>query len=69
MAYPSAAERGGACAREQEAYFAMGELTQEEQDLDNEPLAGTLERMRWERTTGGIAKAGVLEAISNNRAY
>lgn len=29
----------GAHAREQKAYFAMGELTQEGQDLGNEPLA------------------------------
>ncbi len=39
------------CAREQEAYFAIGELTQEEgRDLRDEPLAETLGRMRWERT-------------------
>jgi hypothetical protein len=31
-----------ACAREQEAYFAIGELTQETQDLCSEPLGKTL---------------------------
>ena len=31
-----------ACAREQEAYFAIGELTQETQDLRSEPLGKTL---------------------------
>ncbi len=31
-----------ACAREQEAYFAIGELTQETQDLRGEPLGKTL---------------------------
>ncbi len=35
-----------ACAREQEAYFAIGELTHEEaQGFRSKPL----ERMRWER--------------------
>ncbi len=40
------------CAREQESYFAIGELTQEEEahSLRNEPLVETLGRMRWERT-------------------
>ena len=32
-----------ACAREQEVYFAIGELTQERQDLRSEPLGKTLE--------------------------
>jgi hypothetical protein len=48
----------GACAREQEAYFAIGELTQEEtQGLGSKPLAEALERMRRERagSRGGIA--------------
>ena len=47
-----------ACAREQEAYFAIGELTQEEtQGLRSKPLADALERMRRERAggKGGIA--------------
>ena len=35
------------CAREQEAYFAIGELTQEKQGLRSEPLAEALERIRW----------------------
>jgi predicted Fe-S protein YdhL (DUF1289 family) len=47
------------CAREQEAYFAIGELTQEEkaQGFGSKPLAEALERMRRERTGGreGIA--------------
>jgi predicted Fe-S protein YdhL (DUF1289 family) len=39
-----------ACAREQEAYFAIGELTQEEaQGFGSKPLAEALERMRPER--------------------
>ncbi len=39
------------CAREQEAYFAIGELTQEEdRGLRDEALVETLGRMRWERT-------------------
>jgi hypothetical protein len=47
-----------ACACEQEAYFAIGELTQEEaQDFRGKPLAEALERMRRERadSTEGIA--------------
>jgi hypothetical protein len=38
------------CARQQEAYFAIGELMQEVQDLRNEPLVEALDRMRWKRT-------------------
>ena len=48
----------GPCARQQEAYFAIGELTQEEaQGLGSKPLAEALERMRRERadSTEGIA--------------
>ena len=42
-----------ACAREQEAYFAIGELTQEEaQGFGSKPLAEALERM-WRERTGG----------------
>ena len=47
-----------ACAREQEAYFAIGELTHEEaQGFGSKPLAEALERMWRERTgsTEGIA--------------
>ena len=45
------------CAREQEAYFAIGELTREEmQGLRSEPLSKTLgealEGIRRERTDG-----------------
>ena len=38
----------GPCAREQEAYFAIGELTDEEEarDLRSGPLVEALERMR-----------------------
>jgi hypothetical protein len=43
------------CAREQEAYFAIGELTQEErQGLRSKPLAEALQGVLRERT-GGIA--------------
>jgi hypothetical protein len=49
----------GPCAREQEAYFAIGELTQEEkaQGFGSKPLAEALERMRRERAVSrrGIA--------------
>jgi hypothetical protein len=39
-----------ACAREQEAYFAIGELTHEdERDLRSKPLTEVLERKRQER--------------------
>jgi predicted Fe-S protein YdhL (DUF1289 family) len=47
-----------ACARDQEAYFAIGELTQEEaQGFGSKPLAEALERMRRERAVSrkGIA--------------
>ena len=57
----------GPCAREQEAYFAIGELTQEEtQGLRSKPpLAEALERMRRERAGGkeGIA-AGKHQRLS-----
>ena len=40
----------GPWVREQEAYFAIGELTHEdERDLRSGPLAEALERMRRER--------------------
>jgi hypothetical protein len=55
-----------ACARRQEAYFAIGELTQEAHGLRYGPLVGALESMRRGRKTGGIALAEELEAISNN---
>ena len=54
-----------ACAREQEAYFAIGELTREEtQGLRNEPLSKTLgktlARLRRQRLDGRAA-AGRLD--------
>jgi len=49
------------CASEQEAYFAIGELTQEAQDPRDEPLLETLERMRRKRT-GRIATVEVEQA-------
>ena len=48
------------CAREQEVYFAIGELTHEEaRDLHGKTLAEVLERKRWERegSREGIAAA------------
>jgi hypothetical protein len=35
-----------ACAREQEAYFAIGELTLGKHSLPSKPLAEALKRMR-----------------------
>jgi len=41
----------GPCARQQEVYFAIGELThEEERDLRSKPLAKVLERKRREHT-------------------
>ena len=48
----------GACARKQEAYFLIGELTHEDgRDLRSKPLAEVLERKWRERegSTDGIA--------------
>ena len=49
----------GPCAREQEAYFAIGELVgrEEARGLCGKPLAEALKRMRRERASGkeGIA--------------
>jgi hypothetical protein len=51
----------GPCARKQEAYFAIGELTQQEEarGLNSKPLAEALKRMLRGRTgsTEGIASA------------
>jgi hypothetical protein len=50
----------GPCARQQKAYFAIGELTHEDgRDLRSKPLAEVLERKRRERAgrTDGIATA------------
>ena len=42
-----------ACAREQEAYFVVGELTQETQDLPaSEPLGEALDGVRRQRADG-----------------
>ena len=57
----------GACAREQEAYFAIGELTWEEtQGLRSGPLGKTLgktpgESLDRRRRTDGLAAARRLE--------
>ena len=40
----------GPCAREQEAYFAIGELTQQEEDEAQGFRRKALERMRRDRT-------------------
>jgi hypothetical protein len=43
------------CARQQGAYFAIGELTHGKHSLRSKPLAEALERVRRERElTGGI---------------
>jgi hypothetical protein len=51
----------GPCARKQEAYFAIGEFTQQEEarGLHSKPLAEALKRMLRGRTcsTEGIASA------------
>ena len=53
-----------ACAREQEAYFAIGELTREEtQGLRSEPLGETLDRL-WRQRTDGLAAARRLDLTS-----
>lgn len=43
------------CAREQEAYFAIGELTRGKQLLRGKPLAEALNGLRKERAGGTIA--------------
>ena len=44
----------GPCAREQEAYFAIGELADEDvRDFRGKRLAEALKRMRQERAIGG----------------
>ena len=50
----------GACASRQDAYFAIGELTQKAQGFRCGPLVGALE---------SIAAAEQPEASSTNRAY
>ncbi len=48
----------GPCAREQEAYFAIGELVarEGERGLRGKPLAEALERLRRERAGGSVAE-------------
>ena len=41
-----------ACAREQKAYFAIGELTWDTQDPGSEPLDKTLDGIRRQRADG-----------------
>ncbi len=47
----------GLCAREQEAYFAIGEIVarEGERDLRGKPLAEALKRLRRERGGGSVA--------------
>jgi hypothetical protein len=51
------------CAREQEAYFVIGELTRGKHSLRSKPLAEVLERMRREREL-----AGAIIASKRNRS-
>ena len=53
------------CAREQEAYFAIGELMQEAQGLRNQPLVEALDRIQWERA-GYTAVAEKAKVILGN---
>ena len=53
-----------ACAREQEAYFAIGELTRGRHSLRSKPLAEALSRMRRERELAG----GIIAPESNRSA-
>jgi hypothetical protein len=56
------------CARQQEAYFAIGELTQEGGGgwgLRDEPLVETLGRMRWERTGYTAAEEEAKVTVGN----
>ena len=56
-----------ACAREQEAYFAIGELTQETQDLRSEPLGKTLGETldgMWRQRADSLAAARRLDLPS-----
>jgi len=56
------------CAREQEAYFAIGELTRGKHTLRSKPLAEALIRMRRERklTSGIIAPKSNRGAIEES---
>jgi hypothetical protein len=58
----------GPCAREQEAYFSIGELTHEdERDLRSKPLAEVLERKRRERA-GSIRMVSPRRCLTGSRA-
>jgi hypothetical protein len=60
-----------ACAREQEAYFAIGELTQETQDLRSETLGKTLSETLVEirrQRADGLAAARPLDCPSVDEA-
>ena len=52
------------CACEQEAYFAIGELTPRKHSLPSKPLAEVLERVRREREL----KGGILAPKRDRRA-
>jgi hypothetical protein len=56
------------CAREQEAYFAIGELTRGKHSFRSKPLAEALERLRRERelTDGTIAPKRDRSAIDES---
>ena len=52
------------CARKQEAYFAIGELTQRKQGLRGKPLAEALRGLRREwGHTGGIIAPGSTRSV------
>ena len=54
------------CAREQEVYFAIGELTHEEvRDLHSKPLSEVLERKRRERE--GSAEGSQQRCLTGTR--
>ena len=55
------------CAREQEAYFAMGELNREVQGFRSEPLVGALDGTRWERAAS--ARRRSWKPSQNSSAY
>jgi hypothetical protein len=46
------------CAREQQAYFAIGELTEGSGPLSDEALVAALQVMWWEAPTGSTAVVG-----------
>jgi hypothetical protein len=57
----------GPCAREQEAYFAIGELTEEARDLRSESLAEALERTRRARAGSTVGITG--GCVTGSQAY